>query len=70
MFTYRLQITSYLLQNGNTALIYASSDGRDDVAQLLVDAGANKEFQNKVLYSRKFSMGSMFSILMDWFLYI
>ena len=39
------------MQNGFTALIFASANQHDRIVQLLIDAGANKDMQNDVSYN-------------------
>ena len=39
------------MQNGCTALMFASVRQNDRIVQLLIDAGANKDMQNDVGYN-------------------
>ena len=41
-------IRAICIQNGNTALIFASRGGHPGIVQLLLEHGANKEQQDKV----------------------
>ena len=41
-----------LQEYGDTALIWAANIGHEAVVRVLVDAGANKDLQNKVGWAR------------------